>query len=334
MLAVVHHLHAAGVHHGHASVVHHLHVAMIHTGHAAVVHTGHRTMVHARHATVAHATHTAHVTHHVSHGQPFHLVERRHCSLQAPADSQRATCITSTVHRLREDGVGVVLGRDQHIASLAGAEAEFVHRDRLDVLPIDLNHLEFQPRDAHVVERVAGAVNEAQPHSLARRKQARPIAGRRDAVGQIGERCPGEIGQIGRVHAHLVPHGPLFHGRLPAIVGNVAEEVHHRRLVVVVVVALRLELGEDAHRIFVGPVRQQHAVIAVGPDRVTAGGIDDEGAIDPGHLLEARMRVVPVAAALSHLEAVGKGLAGRNAVEADARYAIHLERQDNAVPVD
>ena len=74
--------------------------------------------------------------------------------------------------------------------------------------------------------------------------------------------------------------------------------------------------------------------IAVGPDRVTAGGIDDEGAIDPGHLLEARMRVVPVAAALSHLEAVGTGLAGRNAVEADARYAIHLERQDNAVPVD
>ena len=67
---------------------------------------------------------------------------------------------------------------------------------------------------------------------------------------------------------------------------------------------------------------------------VTAGGIDDEPTIDPGHFLEARVRVIPVAAALLDLEAIREGLAGRDAVKADAGHAVHLKRHDDAVPVD
>nr|UCK92215.1 hypothetical protein [Raoultella planticola] len=46
------------------------------------------------------------------------------------------------------------------------------------------------------------------------------------------------------------------------------------------------------------------------------------------------MRVVPVGAALLNLEAVREGLAGSDAIEADARHAIHLIRQDDPVPVN
>ena len=283
------------------------------------------------HTAVPHATH---VSHHVRHGKPLHLVERRHRCLQALAYRQRAARIAAAVHRLREDRIGVVLGRDQHIAGLAGTEAEFIHRHRLDVLAIHLNDLELEPRDADVIEGIARPVDEPQSHRLARREQARPVAGGRDAVGQIGERGTGDVGQIGRAHAHLVPHLPFAHGGLPTIVGDIAEEVHHRGLVVVVVVTLRLELGDHSHRVFIRPVRQQDGVIAVRPNGVTIGGVNDEAAIDAGHLLKARVRVVPVAAALLHLEAIGKGLAGWDAVEADAGYAVHLVRQDDAVPVD
>ncbi|MNL11461.1 hypothetical protein D3C87_1322990 [compost metagenome] len=44
--------------------------------------------------------------------------------------------------------------------------------------------------------------------------------------------------------------------------------------------------------------------------------------------------MIPIAAGLADLEAIGEGLAGGDAGEANARHAIHLERKDDAVPVD
>ncbi len=46
------------------------------------------------------------------------------------------------------------------------------------------------------------------------------------------------------------------------------------------------------------------------------------------------MAVIPIRAALLHRKAIDKGLAGRDAGEADAGNAIHLERHQNAVPMD
>ncbi len=143
----------------------------------------------------------------------------------------------------------------------------------------------------------------------------------------------GQVGQIGRAHPHLVPHAALVDSGLDAVVGDIAEEVDDGGLVVVVVVALRLQLGQHAHAVLVGPVGQQHGMVAVRPDRVVVA-VDDQAAVDAGHLLEARVRVVPVAAALHDLEAVGEALARGDAGKADAGHAVHLERQDDAVPVD
>src|SRR3546814_6822630 len=46
------------------------------------------------------------------------------------------------------------------------------------------------------------------------------------------------------------------------------------------------------------------------------------------------MAVIPVGAALAHVEAVVVRLAAADAVETDARHAVHVRRQQDAVPVD
>ena len=102
----------------------------------------------------------------------------------------------------------------------------------------------------------------------------------------------------------------------------------------VVVVALPLERGVDVLRIVIGPVGQQQRVLAVGGVALAAAALDDDRAVQPDLFLEARVRVVPVGAGLVHLEAVGERGARRDAVERQPRHAVHVRRQDEAVPVD
>ena len=175
--------------------------------------------------------------------------------------------------------MGVVRRGNHHIARFAWAKAELIDRYRLNVLSVNLNHLHLHAGNTDVIESVASPVDETQPYSLASGEQPRPVARRRYAIHQVGQCCAGEISQIRRVHPHLVPHPPLVHGRCPSFTRNVAKEVDHSRLVIVVVVALDLKLGEDAHRILVRPVGKQDGVIAIGPHAVLASGIDNDTAI-------------------------------------------------------
>ena len=115
---------------------------------------------------------------------------------------------------------------------------------------------------------------------------------------------------------------------------HVGKEVRERALAEVVVVALPLERGVDVFGIVIGPVGQQQCVFAVGAVAFAAAPLDDDGAVQADLLLEPRMRVVPVGAGLVDLEAVGKRGAGRDAVERQPRHAIHVRRQDEAMPVD
>ena len=128
-----------------------------------------------------------HAPHHVGHGQPLDGIERGHRCLQALAHSQRSARIAGPVHRLREDRVSIVSGLYDHVDRFSRAEAEFVHSNGLNVHPVDMHNLELQAGDAHVIEGVARAVDHAQTHPLASLEQRRPIAGRRDAVGKIGQ---------------------------------------------------------------------------------------------------------------------------------------------------
>ncbi|MNS31469.1 hypothetical protein D3C72_635260 [compost metagenome] len=75
-------------------------------------------------------------------------------------------------------------------------------------------------------------------------------------------------------------------------------------------------------------------MLAVIADRIDARRVDDDGAIVTHGLLQARMAVIPIGARLLDRELIDKGLARLDAGEADARHAVHLERQQQAVPVD
>ena len=322
---------------------------MVHAGHRRVVHARHRAVIHARggrRAGLAHARHRAmiHAGHaaahvmghaHVHHGQQLDRVQRRHVGLHAGARRQRGARVAGAVHGLREDGVGAVLGRfDDHVVGLGHGDAELVDLHRPHVLAVGGHHGHFQAGDTHVEVAHRRTVDEAQPHALAGLEQAGPVAGRRGAVGQEGVGGAGNIRQVGRRHAHLFPHQPFRQGRAPALGFGLARQALHAGTDAVVVVRLHHQLAEHAHRIFVGPVGQQHHVLAVEGDRVAPARLDDDGAVQAGLFLEAGVAVIPVGAALAHVETVGVGLAGIDARKAQARHAVHVGGQQDAVPVD
>src|SRR3546814_15978712 len=103
---------------------------------------------------------------------------------------------------------------------------------------------------------------------------------------------------------------------------GILEKIYGGRLVVVVVVALHLELGQDPHWIFVGPVGQLNDILSIRAYGVGLGGIDNDGSIDAGGLLHARVRVVPVSAALLHFELICAGCAGCKIGRASCRERV------------
>ena len=165
------------------------------------------------------------------------------------------------------------------------------------------------------------------------RKQRRPVGPGGLPVHQVGVGLAGRRLQAGGVHARLglVP-ALLDRVGQPASLG-VGEERSDRALAEVVVVGLVLELVLDALGILVGPVAEEHDVVSVRLDQVTAARLDDQRAVDPLLLLVAHMAVVPVSAALQHREAVGEGLARLDAREFQAGHSVHVVGQDDAVPV-
>ena len=82
------------------------------------------------------------------------------------------------------------------------------------------------------------------------------------------------------------------------------------------------------------PVGEQDHMFAVISDRIGTGGIDDNRTIHAHGFLHARMAVIPVSARLPDGKFVRKGRARLDPREADAGNAVHLERQQHAVPVD
>src|SRR6185312_190212 len=130
------------------------------------------------------------------------------------------------------------------------------------------------------------------------------------------------------------PHAPLVQGGLPALLARRAEQVLEGLLAVVVVLALQLQQPIDVLGIRIGPVREQHDVLAIRGVPLPASRLDHYRSVESDLLLEARMTVVPVAAGLIHTEAVNEGLAGRNAREAQPWNAVHVGRDDHSMPVD
>ncbi|MNS44263.1 hypothetical protein D3C72_767030 [compost metagenome] len=272
---------------------------------------------------------------HIHHAQQLHAVQRGYVRLHAGARRQRGAGVPRTVHGLREDGVGtLVFGFDDHVIRFRHANAEFLYVHRSHVLPVGGHHRHLQAGNAHIEVGHRRAVDEAQPDAFARLEQPRPVAGGRGAVGQEGVGGAGHVRQVRRVHAHLLPHQPFGQRGAPAVFARVGRQALDAGLDAVVVVGHHLELVEEPHGVFVRPVGQQHGVLAVEGDGVVVARVDDDGAVQAGLFLKARVAVIPVGAALAHGETVGERLAGVDAVKAQAWHAVHVGRQKNAVPMN
>jgi hypothetical protein len=87
-------------------------------------------------------------------------------------------------------------------------------------------------------------------------------------------------------------------------------------------------------RVEEAPVGQHDHMLAVVSDGIGTGRIDHDGAVHAHRFLHARMTVIPVGAGLAHRELVIEGLSCTDPGEAHARNAVHLERQQQAVPMD
>ena len=136
--------------------------------------------------------------------------------------------------------------------------------------------------------------------------------------------APVTVRQVRRVHSHLSPHAPVCKGCRETALTDVAEEVSSSAFVVVEVVGLLLQLGEDRARVFVRPVGEQNHVLAVELHGTGLLRLDDDRAINPFLFVEARVAVVPVGAVLLDREPVVVRLAGSDAVEAQAGNSIHV----------
>ena len=75
-------------------------------------------------------------------------------------------------------------------------------------------------------------------------------------------------------------------------------------------------------------------MIAIRGKSLSAARLDHDWTVEPGLFLKTKVRVIPVRAVLIHLEVILVGFTGRNAIETQARHAIHVGGNDHAVPVD
>ena len=287
--------------------------------------------IHARHGPVAAAMP------HVGRPEQARWPQHRQGAGHALTRGERGAGGAAPVERLCLDRVGAVLARlDDHVVGLADTDAELVDLDRLHVLAVGLHDPQLQAGNAGIEDRHGRAVDEAQPYLLAGLEERGPVVGRAAAVHQEG--VAGDVGEIGRIHAHLAPHQAVGDDRL-ALLGRLRRlQVFHQprqgTLAVVEVAGLLLQLAQDGvgrHRMLVA---QHHHVVARHLVALAFGGLDDDRRVHAGLLLAAGMAMVPVGAGLPDLEAVGEGFARLDAAETHHRHAVHVERQQDAVPME
>ena len=288
----------------------------------------------ARHAVAGvFAAHGGHGAHHVDRIEPGPRIERRRRRRHAGRWGDDAAGEAGPVDRLGEDRAGAVAHGELDVVGLARPDPELLDRHRLHRLAVGRDDGHRDAGTAHVEEGRRRRAHEPQANPLAGGGYARPIPGRRRSVHQVGVGGGRDVAVVRRVHPRPVPHPPPRQGLARPQAAHIIEEVSGGRLREIVVAAQLLEVREDLQRRFVRPVAQQDGVVPIGRRSGRRARLDDDRAIKPG-LLGQGVRVIPVGARLTQLEAIGEGLAGRDPGKADARHAVHLGGQDDPVPVD
>ena len=237
------------------------------------------------------------------------------------------------VERFHPQRMGAGRWLHDHVIGFSHAHPEFIHRHRLHRPAIGGNDGHRHTRNADVHEAHCAAVDEAQPHALAGLEgQGRPRRGW-PAVHQ--QRIAGDIGDIGRIHAHVAPRRALGHGRLHPELLRVAHQFGQRALVPVVITGIAFQIFLHPGRIFTRVVRQQDHMLHVRLDRVLGLGRNNQRAILPGLFLAPAVGVIPIGAALPDADAIGVGLARRDAGKAvEPRRTIIGTIDQKPMPMD
>src|SRR3954451_11099083 len=75
-------------------------------------------------------------------------------------------------------------------------------------------------------------------------------------------------------------------------------------------------------------------MVAIGVMVLTIAGLYHDRTVEADLFLEAGVTVVPISAGLRYRESVLESLTRRDSRKTDSRHAVHMGRQDNAVPVN
>ena len=147
-------------------------------------------------------------------------------------------------------------------------------------------------------------------------------------VDQQGIRRLGHVGDVGRIHPHPSEHLSIF---LAQAFATLAEQGF---LLTIEEASFLLEAREDPVRVEEAPVGKDDHVLPVVRHGIGARRIDDHRPVVTDLFLEPRMAVIPIGAGLPNGEFIDEGRAGADAGEAYPWNAIHLERNEQSMPVD
>ena len=296
--------------------------------HRLVIHPGHAGVVHSSHGAVA--AMRRHVHAHISHRQDGPLAQGRDRGAHAGARRQGGARHAGAVDGLGDQGVGAVFGRlHDDVVGFSIADLEFVHLDRTHILAVRRHDRELQARNADIEDHLGRGVDEAQPYPLTGTEEPGPVVLGTMAIDQEGLRRAGDVGDVRRVHEHLRPLDPLGERLVPA-----RQQARDRLALVVEDPGLLLQSLEDQVRVHLAVIGEHDDMLAFGDDRVGPGRLDHDRRVMALGFLERGVAVIPVGPRLDDRELVDEGLPRRDAGEAHAGHAIHLKRDEEAMPVD
>ncbi len=201
-------------------------------------------------------------------------------------------------------------------------------------MPVRSNDRHGDAGNPEVEVRHRRSVDHAQPNALAGLRQRGPVFIGGATVHQIGVCGSRDVRDVSRVHPHGVPSPPLGECRSEALLARLRSEIRNGWPLVVEVALELLEFIEHAVRVHEHPVRKDDDILPVVAEGLRLDRIDNQGAEMAELLLKTGMAVIPVGAVLASLIAVGERLAGFDSRETDSRHAVHIHRQEQAVPMD
>jgi len=229
--------------------------------------------------------------------------KKRNVARHAASRRQGSAALAGSVNRLRDDPICPLFGwPHDKIIGFSDTNLEFIDVDGLDILSVCLHDRQRKAGNTEIEVGHRRGIDDPKPHALAGGKQACPVSRSIVAIHQIGIGRSGNVGDVGRIHAHFAP--------IEAIGQRLILSRHQsgeRLLLHVEVTGRLLELLQQNMRMKGTPVRKHDDMLPIIANRILAIWIDDDRAEQPDRFLHATMAVIPIGASLSYRKHIVEG---------------------------